>query len=103
MQFVIHAGTHKTATTPFQVLCGKNRRHLSQAGILYPLIQSDKGTSSQHSAYARDLSSIKPSLTKIHFDQHIEIAANLNLHTIFLSGEDFENILFDDNLVEKNP
>lgn len=104
MQIVIHAGAHKTATTPFQLLCARNRGKLSKAGIFYPLIKAQYRqknlTFTQHSVYARDLSRARPQLTSQHFKHYIKVAKSLKSHTIFLSGEDFENILFDDNLVK---
>ena len=104
-RLIIHAGTHKTATTPFQLLCARNRGNLSKAGVLYPVITTEQYEKAyicpQHSGYARDLSRLTPKLTKQHFQQYIKTAADKNLHTLFLSGEDFENILLDDILVNR--
>ncbi len=36
MRLVVHAGTHKTATTAFQEICHHNRAALMAAGICYP-------------------------------------------------------------------
>ena len=103
MRVIIHAGTHKTATTSFQLICARNQRRFAQAGILYPLLAHPRLSNQirpQHSAYARDLSRTTPRLTKKHFQRFLESASRNNLHTLLLSGEDFENILVDNRPVD---
>ena len=104
MKIIIHAGTHKTATTSFQALCARSHKKLLKSGILYPIIKHPKYKNQftfQHSIYARDLSRKHPELTKKHFQRILESASKQDLHTLLLSGEDFENILIDRLLLDR--
>ena len=37
MKLLLHAGTHKTATTEFQATCYANHELLSKSGLYYPI------------------------------------------------------------------
>ena len=49
-QVILHVGLHKTATSSFQVSCGKNREQLRAQGIHYPYFKIDKRKINNHSA-----------------------------------------------------
>ncbi len=100
----IHCGTHKTATTSFQKICSENRLLLEKAGIYYPKLRKREKNRirvrHQHSLIARSLSAkdtqcAEQYLYKFHHDLEYN-----GCHTILLSGEDFENILIDNILLE---
>ena len=112
---VIHCGTHKTATSAFQDICYRNHSALLRSGILYPKIKANKNTVvevegrmlgghrvwRQHSVIARSLSANDSSYAEKFFVQLRSAVQQSNCHTVFLSGEDFENILVDTLLLEK--
>ena len=98
----IHCGVHKTATSKFQEICYKNRLLLEQSGLLYPVIKNEYEDlfSLQHSIIARSLSAIDTGPAEYFFNTISQFAEHKNCSTVLLSGEDFENILFDPILLK---
>lgn len=111
MNLIIHAGTHKTATTSFQYLCFSNKHELSKIGIFIPEfknkekiinVASRKGIvpnpllSFQHNVLAwyiqlKDINEVKEFLLNSY-----ENAIKENCKNVLLTAEDFENILIED-------
>ena len=94
MKLVIHAGTHKTASTTFQNLCMSSRATLEKDGVLFPMYSNWE----QHSFAAwmlqkRDFANLKLFLNSA-FSQTEKKDCKITL----ISGEDFENCLVDTHL-----
>ena len=109
MKLLLHAGTHKTATTEFQETCSANQELLSKSGLLYPLnnllpenpgISSlGKGSYKQHSFLQRlAVKNDKPSVFQFFKDSYHQ-ARELNCPITLCSGEDLESALIDNSIV----
>ncbi len=91
MRLIIHAGTHKTATTSFQRLCTSQSSLLAKGGLLYPSINN----SINHNQVAI-LSQGNYHKRLIKFLQDIyQLAIFNSFHSVLLSAEDLENVLID--------
>lgn len=119
MKLIIHAGTHKTATTSFQFLCGKNNNFLEGKSLYYPIIENkieDLGAiifnkfncSNQtnvrnidnHSYLAWMIQSKQLDHVTSLFKRFFIEAKRLECKYVLLSGEDFENVLIDYSMHE---
>ena len=115
MKLIIHAGTHKTATTSFQYLCGKNTKLFECNGLYYPIIKSNKedlgdiisnkiNSTSQplynHSYLAWMIQSNQINIVNSLFKRFSIEAQKLKCTTVLISGEDFENVLIDYSMYE---
>ena len=116
-KLIVHAGTHKTATTSFQRICFENRDRLTNYGISYPLLTfypNDPILSQtiarnnctpesipQHSYLPRLL--LKDNLTDVStfLENALTTANQKSCETTLLSGEDFESSLIDTSLAQK--
>ena len=88
MKLHIHAGLHKTATSSFQLFCDKNRKQLTELGLLYP-----KFRFWQHGELAWWLQQGREDDVRDHL---LSIRRNNHgCHSCLLSGEDFENYILD--------
>lgn len=110
---IVHAGTHKTATTSFQSICFKNRDQLADNGIYYPLLDFEfndpvlartlggKNPSKvvqQHSYLPRFiLKGNHEDTEKFLRNAYISSAQN-SCSTVLVSGEDFESSLVDHSI-----
>ncbi|MCK5501843.1 MAG: hypothetical protein KAI82_11400 [Tritonibacter mobilis] len=94
MELVLHAGTHKTATSTFQAICSASRDILLRNGICYPEYKSW----SQHSFAAWDLQSRNDEEVEAFLMSCISQATGASCTRVLLSGEDFENCLVDTHL-----
>jgi len=113
-KLIVHAGTHKTATTSFQTICFKNRDQLTKNGIFYPLltfcpndpvlahtISRNKGNPEsipQHSFLPRLLFKNKLTDVSIFLKNALTSADQQSCETTLLSGEDFESCLVDTSI-----
>ena len=89
IRLVIHAGTHKTATTAFQGVCFENRELLATWGVIYPFARQHSELA--HQLQRGELNNLRCllDLIRTNFDDDT---------TLLLSGEDFENVLVDDEM-----
>ena len=113
-KLIVHAGTHKTATTSFQKICFENREKLAKGGILYPQLTfypDDKTLNQtfacqnvrpesipQHSFLPRFL--LKDNFKDVSkfLKNALSTANRHSCETILLSGEDFESSLIDTSI-----
>ncbi len=115
MKLIIHSGTHKTATTTFQYLCGKNINLMKNNGLYYPIIQSNKEdlgdiisekikftnqSLDNHSYLAWMIQSKQLKIVTSLFKRFSIEAQKLKCTSVLLSGEDFENVLIDSSMHE---
>ncbi len=115
MKLIIHSGTHKTATTTFQYLCGKNIDLLKNNCLYYPIVQSSKEylgdiiynkinfsskSLDNHSYLAWMIQSRQLELVTSLFKRFSIDAKKLRCRSVLLSGEDFENALIDSSMHE---
>ena len=115
MKLIIHSGTHKTATTTFQYLCGKNNNLMKKNGLYYPIIQSTKedlgdiisekiNITSQslynHSYLAWMIQSKQLNIVNSLFRRFSIDAQKSSCTSVLLSGEDFENVLIEEQYNE---
>tara|TARA_B100000700_G_C15043392_1_gene856572 strand:- start:2774 stop:3700 length:927 start_codon:yes stop_codon:yes gene_type:complete len=119
VKLIIHAGAHKTATTTFQYLCGKNINLLKRNYIYYPIIQTrieDLGEiifnklncTSQpldikvdnHSYLAWMIQFNQLEFLTFLLKRFFNEAQTLKCKYVLLSGEDFENVLIDYSMYE---
>ena len=110
MRLIIHAGTHKTATTSFQTLCFSKKHALSKKGIFIPEFTDKakiinftksngiipKSLTYQHNCLAwylqlKNINEVKEFLLIAYKN-----ATEENCNHILLSAEDLENILIED-------
>ena len=89
IRLFIHAGTHKTATTAFQGVCFENRELLATWGVIYPFARQHSELA--HQLQRGELNNLRCLLDLIRtkFDDDT---------TLLLSGEDFENVLVNDEM-----
>ena len=110
MKLLLHAGTHKTATTEFQETCYANHELLSESGLFYPindLLSENFGISSlstqksfkQHSFLQRLAVKNDKSSTFQFFKDSFQQARQLNCPLTLCSGEDLESALIDNSIV----
>lgn len=95
MKLVVHAGTHKTATTAFQMFCWSARLVFAESGFYYPDLKYGSVDVFQHSPLVWSLQEGRRlDVFKIlcNFYQN---AVSLGCHSVLISGEDFENFLID--------
>ena len=108
MKLLLHAGTHKTATTEFQATCYLNHELLSKSGLLYPLTELlpentginslGKGPYKQHSFLQRlTVKNDKQSVFQF-FKDSCHHARQLNCPLTLCSGEDLESALIDNSI-----
>tara|TARA_Y100001968_G_scaffold4727_1_gene4202 strand:- start:466 stop:1371 length:906 start_codon:yes stop_codon:yes gene_type:complete len=110
MKLIIHAGTHKTATTSFQKLCFSKKHELSKKGIFIPEFKDKtklinftksrgiipKSLTYQHNCLAwylqlKNINEVKEFLLIAYKN-----AIKRNCNHILLCAEDLENILIED-------
>lgn len=94
MKLLIHAGTHKTATTTFQRTCYKFNNILLRNRVLYPILEEWKECNN-HAYIARSLQELKSDTLTKYFYKIAELAINHNAKTVLLSSEDLENSIVD--------
>lgn len=107
---IVHAGTHKTATTSFQGICFHNRDQLINNGIYYPLLDFEfkdpvlartlKGKNpaevvQQHSYIPRFILKGNYEDTEKFLGNAYSLSAQNSCETVLISGEDFESSLVD--------
>jgi len=111
MKLIIHAGTHKTASTSFQKNCFLNSEYLNHLGIHYPKLSffpQDKSLKEemlrkkkkpldlpQHSFIARFINKGCISDLKRFFLEAFQAAKDSDANYVLCSGEDMENCLVD--------
>tara|TARA_B100001250_G_scaffold198002_1_gene169925 strand:+ start:4681 stop:5583 length:903 start_codon:yes stop_codon:yes gene_type:complete len=111
MKLILHAGTHKTASTSFQKNCFLNSEYLSTLGIHYPklnflpeddlikrdmLLQKKRPVDlQQHSFIARFINKGFINDLKRFFLESFQTAKDMNANYVLCSGEDMENSLVD--------
>lgn len=95
MRLVVHAGTHKTATTAFQRFCYSARSLFADSGFYYPDIKYGGVDIFQHSPLLWQLQSGSRLSVFTALCNLYQNAIDINCHSVFLSGEDFENFLID--------
>jgi hypothetical protein len=86
MKLILHAGTHKTATTSIQHFCALNQATLRKCGYYYPRVDLSAyvaNSLASRLAYGRE-AEVSAALRKVHRD-----AAKAGCHTIVLSAESF--------------
>ena len=86
MKLVLHAGTHKTATTSIQHFCALNHAALRKCGYYYPRVDVSAyvaNSLASRLAYGRE-AEVAASLRRARRD-----AAKAGCHTIVLSAESF--------------
>lgn len=113
---IVHAGTHKTATTSFQSICFKNRDQLIDNGIYYPLLDFDfndpvlartlKGKNpakvvQQHSYLPRFILKGNHEDTEKFLRNAYNFSVQNSCSTVLVSGEDFESSLVDYSIAAK--
>ena len=110
MEIVIHAGTHKTATTQFQSICYENKTLLEKHGVLYPEINfipkkrgsidwpKDPRSIRQHSFLQRMARTGDNEDLGRFFRESVKSAKAKNCDLILLSGEDMESALIDNSI-----
>ncbi len=117
MKLIIHAGTHKTATTTFQYFCGNNNSVLLEGGLLYPSIRNCSEQVGDliynqlslrpdedifnHSILAWLLQGEKIDLVELFLKENFNKAKEKKCNYLLLSGEDFENVLVDFSIARK--
>lgn len=87
MRLVIHAGTHKTASTYLQHVLVLNRDLLARSGIY---TQPDARLTANHGTAWMVLAD-----NYLHLEAHVREAVRLGCHSALLSSEDFETLVFD--------
>jgi len=87
VHLVVHAGTHKTASTYFQHVLVLNERQLAERGIYTR--PDAKMTGNHGTAWMTLLEDYR------HVAAHVQEAARMNLKAALLSSEDFETLIFD--------
>ena len=111
MKLILHAGTHKTASTSFQQNCFSNYNYLNDLGIHYPklnflpqdnilkkelLIKKIKPFNlQQHSFISRFINKGFINDLKKFLLEAFESAKDINANYVLCSGEDMENCLVD--------
>ena len=95
MKLVIHAGTHKTATTPFQRMCCSARSLFAGSRFFYPDFVYRGVNAFQHGYLVWDLEAGLRSSVFASLCGFYEKGMALGCRSVFLSGEDFENFLVD--------
>ena len=105
MKLIIHSGTHKTATTTFQYICGKNINLMENNSLYYPIIQSTKKdlgdiisekincnyqSLDNHSYLAWMIQSKQLDIVTSLFKRFSIHAKKLKCTSVLLSGEDLE-------------
>ena len=116
-KLIIHAGTHKTATTSFQQVCFDNREQLTKLGISYPLLNFYPNDPTlcqtlnrravkpeqvpQHSYLARWISKGNFSDVSTFLENALKSANLHSCDTTLISGEDFESSLVDTSIAIK--
>lgn len=95
MKLVIHAGTHKTATTAFQRMCCSARSLFAGSGFFYPDFIYRGVNVFQHGYLVWDLQAGLRSSVFASLCGFYEKGMALGCGSVFLSGEDFENFLVD--------
>jgi len=117
VKLIIHAGTHKTATTSFQSKCMHHREELMDSGILYPVLNFKPENKNiykllggnihklsliqQHSYLLRLLQQDSEEDVKRFFLESLEIAHSKGCEYVLISGEDLENCLIDNSLAQR--
>jgi hypothetical protein len=117
IKLIVHAGTHKTATTSFQKICFENRLDLASKGVLYPLLNFYPNDSTlretlenknvkpelipQHSYIPRFLSKGNLGDVSRFLENALTTAKKKSCKTVLLSGEDFESSLVDTSIACK--
>ena len=91
MKLIVHAGTHKTATTSFQRLCYNNFENLIASRVLYPKYRNWK----QHSYLAWQFQRQNQPVISDFFHEVKNAIEAFGCEKAILSGEDFENSLID--------
>jgi len=91
MRVVLHAGTHKTATTTFQGILVACSSLLIENGVFVPKIKDWP----QHSYLAWMLQSREECELALLIEECLQQARQARCDTVILSGEDFENCLID--------
>ena len=86
MRFIIHIGTHKTATSSIQAFCEKNRKLLLDKGICYPV---NKSGSRNHNFLACDIAFGRYAAADSHLKDMVNQARKSNAKTVLISGESF--------------
>jgi len=87
MRLIIHAGLHKTASTYLQVVLCRSGRLLHDAGVYF---EPDNTMLANHSsAWHASLGDL------IGIREHVKLAKSRGRHTMILSSEDFEMMIFD--------
>jgi hypothetical protein len=87
MHLVIHAGTHKTASTYLQHVLVLNQALLASRGIY---TQPDARLTANHGTAWMVLAD-----NYLHLEAHVREAVRLGCRTALLSSEDFETLVFD--------
>ena len=116
-KLIVHAGTHKTATTSFQQVCFDNREQLTKSGISYPLLSfypndpifcqtlnrsaGKPELIAQHSYLARWISKGNLSDVSTFLENALKSANLHSCDTTLISGEDFESSLVDTSIAIK--
>ena len=117
MRLILHSGTHKTATTSFQRVCIKYKELLLKDLIYYPSLRSLSENRYLLGAFKDNVMNL------VHFNNHSPLAwliqqnefdslekyfkfifneaKELKYKNVLISGEDFENLLIDQNLAKK--
>ncbi|MBW3042436.1 hypothetical protein [Prochlorococcus marinus] len=111
MKLILHAGTHKTASTSFQNNCFLNSKYLNNLGIHYPklhflpkdnllkqeiLLQKKSPLDlQQHSFIPRFINKGFINDLKRFFLETYQAAKDINANYVLCSGEDMENCLVD--------
>lgn len=91
MKLVVHAGTHKTASSTFQAVLTACRDELVKSGVIYPDIRGWP----QHSRLAWLLQAGEEEQLSALLGDCVAQAKRTGCQTVLLSGEDFENCLVD--------
>lgn len=86
MRFIIHIGTHKTATSSIQTFCEKNRKHLLNTGTYYPV---NKSGSKNHNFLACDLAFGRYAAVESCLKDMAKQAREHNADSVLISGESF--------------
>lgn len=86
MKLILHAGSHKTATTSIQHFCALNRRVLQKEGVHYP---RNKSSSYVFNFLASDLAFDKVQKTKTFLEKAKIDAEKRGCHTVLISAESF--------------